>query len=121
MADFGALVRKVVGVADALTSSLQVTVSHYRRTGQAGDGTATFASPVTRRGLFEASSKRYTDGGGVLHVEHGKLTFVGNVPIVIGDEITVQGTRVPVQGVEGLGDPADTGKFVTEVTLGWTR
>lgn len=119
--DLAAVIRQGVALASNLTTSLQVTVKHYVKTGRDSNG-YTYASPVNVSCLLEMKNevKLQVSTGKIIHTK-AKLTFLRSIVIGENDKLILpDGTTGPIHKAEGFVDPASTGPnpFVTEVWLG---
>ncbi len=106
-----ATVRSVIARVKAEVADLMVTVSLESKTGQDGDGKATFSAPVEydvvvwREG--DEAAKKITRLLGIEHVHGTNVFFLENLVIAEGDRITLEDdTVVPISSIENFPDPS---------------
>jgi len=115
----------LTGVADPLTSSLQVEVAHYRWADRTVDiyNKPTWGAPIPRRGIVSKSSKlvRRTNGSdaGELVQAAWTVVFPRPVPLDPRDKLVLPGSVTgPILNVDGVLDPGTEEVYATEVFLG---
>lgn len=118
MADFSALVRSMVGVADTITKSLQATVLHWPYETRDVWNAETQKGSISRQCVLENKQKYVRNASGDEVLTNAKLTFPVPISIGILDNFTVpDGTVYTVQAFEGpVGN--DGKAFVTTVYIG---
>jgi hypothetical protein len=119
MAGFADVIRAGVGIADSLTSTLQVTVGHEKWLDQTTDGDPTYARKVFRKAVLDLRLSRVRTPQGQEVVSRASLTFVRPTVVAYKDRITLpDGSTGPILSINGFVD-ADTKKpFLAEVWLG---
>lgn len=119
---FDTLIRNLMPVADALTESLRVSVTHRRVTSRNSSGKPTAVTDTTVTAIYEEKLFRPRVVGGVERVPSGKLTFTSPLDVLIGDSFIFADGRVGhVLDVEGVADPDTQGttkRFATVVYIG---
>jgi hypothetical protein len=129
MAGFADLVRSGIALANSLTSTLQVEVTHEAWTGQDGYGKPTYAAPIKRTAIVEQKQRWIRNRDSSVMAVMPKVTILGPItdngaanrrdPIDMRDIITLpDGTTGPIQDVEFIMDPETNRPYMYEVTLG---
>ena len=130
------IISNAVKIASNATRSLQETpdgvgiVAHHAWTGNDAWGKNTYASPISRRAIWEPKhqSKFDTNTGAVVQVK-GKLTFLdpiepngaeGRIEPIDNRDLLVlpDGTSGPIFRPEGLYNPVAGAPFVIELWIG---
>jgi len=122
------LVRGAVEMADDITTSLQVTVTHAAWTGQSLTGVPTFAT-TSRLALIEERDRVLRNPQGEVIVSSHKLTFLRPIaangaanrtePIDPRDKFTLPNGKIGrVVDVRGMTDPNTSQRYFFEVYLG---
>ena len=122
MAGFADLVRSLVAVADGLTDSLQVAVTHYSYASATKDATqkVTWGSGVSRKALVEDVHTMVRDQQGQMVLVTTKVTFLRSFAIDARDRIVLPGGKeAPIARIAGLVDPDGIagGRYLLEVWL----
>jgi len=131
---FDVLVRNAVKLADKLTKSLQVNVTHRAWTGQSTDGYGTpeYASPVTRLAIVEQQQKPLFTLSGHEVMTFAYVCFVRPVapngassrqePVDERDLITLPDGRTgTIIDIKNFLDPKTGRGYLTEIWLGEPR
>ncbi len=125
MAGWADLVRKMVGVADTLTATLQDTVTHYAWSGATVDSynkVTAWGIGVTRNAIVEPTSRLIRRDDGSLVQAVYKITFPRPVAVDSRDRIVISnGTEGPILDVSGIVDPDTNALYAVEVILGSSR
>jgi hypothetical protein len=121
-------VRSAVAVADKVTRPLQSTVSYRRRTGQDGNGDATFATAVDLLAVVDWQQRQVRTITGLLSVSRAAVTFLDAAALsaatggagISDDDVIVlpDGTTGPILDMAGFIDPGTEIPIATEVFLG---
>lgn len=117
----GTAIRKLVGVANSLTSDMQPTVIHESYTGETGSGDHTFAAPVHRPAIVNWERRQVRTAEGELTVSRASVTFLDPTVIVNDqDRITLpDGTTGPILDMSGpYVESSATLPVLTQVFLG---
>jgi len=126
---FDDLVRNGIALANTLTSTLQVLVTHEAWTGQDGYGKPTFAAAISRTAIVEHKQRWIRNRDATIMAVLPSVTFLGPIadngaanraePIDPRDRITLpDGTTGPIQDVKFIMDPATNRPYMYEVALG---
>lgn len=126
MGGFNTLISGLLAsVADPLTVSLQVAVSHYAWSDRTEDdfNKPTWGSPTSRQAVVAKASKivKRTSGvdAGELVLAAYSITFPRPVAVDARDRFVLPGSvEGPIVSVEGVVDPATSVVYATEVFLG---
>lgn len=112
------LLRSAVAVADQVTMSLQVSVSHEAYASQDGFGAPTYASAVTRDAIVVYATKPVRTLEGHEKLSTAQILLPRNVAVDVRDRFTLpSGATAPVLTVTGVADPTG-GVYAQEVALG---
>lgn len=126
---FDDLIRSGVALADSLTDSLQVSVTHEAFTGLDDTGASSYAAGVSRKAIVERKNRQRVTGDGRTILTSAQITFLRPIaangaagrqePVDTRDRITLpDGSTDPIADVEALLDP-DTGRgYYAVVWLG---
>lgn len=126
---FDDLIRSGVALADSLTDSLQVSVTHEAYTGINEFGESSYAAGVSRKAIVERKNRQRVTGDGRTILTSAQITFLRAIeangaagrqePVDTRDRITLpDGSTDPIADVEALLDP-DTGRgYYAVVWLG---
>lgn len=115
------ILRTGVAIADAQTSSVQVTVQHRRYTSQSGFGEETFDTATPRQAILDLEDKMLHLGDGRLVEAVGELTlFDVENAVDVKDTFTLPDGRIvkPVAVNSGVIDPGTNKPLVITVILG---
>lgn len=126
---FDRLIRRMVAVANNLTSSLQCDVSHYAWTGSDEFSKPTYATAVTRKAIVSYDQKEHRMSGGNEIVQKASIVFVGPIssngasdrrePIDNRDKIVLpNGYTGPIIEIIGVSDPSTGAPYALEVLMG---
>lgn len=125
-------IRAGVATASSQFESMKLDVMHKAWTGEDGDGTDTFAAPVSRRALVDLTKRVLSTPGGRLVMTFATLTFLDPIsdtsattgkvrenPIDPRDVITLpDGGTAPIVQTGGFADSGTTKPFLQETILG---
>lgn len=122
------VVRSGVKVADALTKSLQTTVTYRRYSAADHYGKKQLLASVPLRALVENKLRRVTSASGIITDSTITITLLdaaavasvtGGVGITVNDEFVLpSGSTNPILNVGGFVDAGTGQPFATEVYLG---
>ena len=129
MSGFDDLVRQAMTLADDLTETLQVNVTHEAWIDDDGNGDPVFATAVARPALVQYSRLMRRDEKGFDVLQHAQVTFIQlpesngtpgrREPVDPRDQITLpDGYTGPILNVKGLVDPETNRPYFLEVSLG---
>ncbi len=127
--------RKGVAIADKLTKSLQVEVTHKRWTGTDDDGEDVLDIGISLKAIVEFKTKFLRRTGGQQYntaeesIQRATITIIGPVtdfvaegrtnPIDVRDQfILPDGSSGPILNVEGVVDPSTGSPYSYEISLG---
>lgn len=112
------LIRAAVAVADDVTTSLQVSVTHEPYASQNGYGAITYGTAVTRKAVVSYATKPVRTVEGHERLSTAQIVLPRNVAVDIRDRFTLpSGLTAPVLAVHGVADPTG-GVYAQEVALG---
>lgn len=112
------LVRSVVAVADTVTTSLQVSVTHEPYSSQDGYGAPSYGTAVTRQAIVEYVTKPVRTLEGHEKLSTAQIMLPRNVAVDLRDRFTLpSGASMPVLTISGVTDPTG-GTYCNEVALG---
>lgn len=116
------IVRSAVAVADSVTSSLQVSVSHYLHSEATVDdsGFITWGSPHSRLAIVEHKKKQVRDKEGREVTSSTQLTFPRPVSISVLDRFVLpDGTGgSPISTAGSVVDPLTNAEYIKEIAIG---
>lgn len=129
MADFSAILRQGVSIANTVTDSLQVDVTYRAWTGQDGFGKPTFADAVTKSCILDSSPRIRTTTAGREYVQEAEAIFLEpftangaalrSEPFDLRDEVTLPSGKKPVAiEVLGIADPSTNLPYMITVRFG---
>lgn len=129
MAGLADVVKGGIALARSLTLDLHITVQHYAWTGQAVDGTPTYASPVDRKALVERKQKLVPGPAGDMVLSNAYIAILEEItpngaagrvePIDVKDKFVIPGGDVgPILNVSGFFDGGTSVPYYAEVYLG---
>jgi hypothetical protein len=114
------IIRNAVATVDAITTSLQSTITLYRYTGQGGLGSVRqYASPEEVLAIVEQKQILIKDATGQMVMSSAQVTFPRPISISIMDKIVLQnGYSAPILNTAGLVDSGTGNDYLTELYLG---
>jgi len=123
------IIRNSVSIADSVTKSLQVNVSHYAWTGSGIYGEPTYGPEIVRPAVVEYAQRLRKTGDGQEIMQKASILFIGPItadgavdrrePIDPRDKIILpNGHTGPILSVEGVVDPSTNSPYTIEVILG---
>jgi hypothetical protein len=111
------LIRSAVAVADAVTTSVQPSITHEPYASQNGYGTPTYGTAVARLAVVSYETKPVRTVEGHEQLSTAQITIPRNVPVDLRDRFTLPtGYSAPVLAVRGVADPLG-GVYAQEVAL----
>lgn len=118
MADLARVVRRVVALADRVTASLQVSVTHEAYAGQDAFRKPSYGTATIRKAIVETTTRKVMASDGHERVATASVTFPRDVAVDVRDRLTLpSGSRAPILKVERVEDPGGGG-YVTRVWVG---
>lgn len=112
------LIRSAVAVADGVTTSLQVSVTHAPYSSQDGYGAPSYGTSVTRQAIVSYVTKPVRTLEGHEKLSTAQILLPRNVSVDLRDRFTLpSGASAPVLAITGVADPAG-GQYAIEVALG---
>lgn len=119
MAGFADIIESGVSIANALTASLQATVTH--KTGMTNDkyGKPTFGTSTSRTAIVQKRDKLIRNALGQETLSRAVVTFPYPVDIAETDMITLpDSSELSILFVKGVIDPDTNKEYMVEVELG---